>query len=291
MQSRKDREFRVQYMLPGELNAELQRLPLIFLPLATLEWHGPHLAVGVDPLNAERVAQELAQRIGGVVLPTLYLGTERERSPEVLKSLGFDPGAHVVGMDFPTLKNPYKSFYFPEEIFAVTLRAYLEQCLEHGYRYIYLVNGHGAVNHIEVIRRLCVEFSRKKKGVKAAFGMAFPQGLVQAGSIAHAGIDETSLMLHYNPDWVDLGALPPGRKKLRYADYAIVDSGGFDGHPGEGHAVPEALDPRTGSSAELGRKLFEQTVADLSDQVRRVFGIRANPRRRYGDRSPSPGIS
>jgi creatinine amidohydrolase len=274
MQAKKNKEFRVQFMLPGQLNAELKRVPLIFLPLATLEWHGPHLTVGVDPLNAEMVAQELARRIGGVVLPTLYLGTERERAPQMLRSLGLDTDSHIVGMDFPTIKGLYNSFYFPEEIFALTLRAYIEQCIDHGYRYIYVVNGHGAINHIEVIRRLCIEFSNKAKGVKAAFGTSFPKTLILEGSIAHAGVDETSLMMHYNPEWVDLEALPPQGKKLKYADYAIVDSGGFDGHPGEGHAIPDALDPRTGSNAELGRKLFEQTVTDLADHVRSVFGIR-----------------
>ncbi len=59
MKVKKDREFRVQFMLPGALNEELKRLPLIFLPLATLEWHGPHMVVGVDPLNAERSALPL----------------------------------------------------------------------------------------------------------------------------------------------------------------------------------------------------------------------------------------
>jgi creatinine amidohydrolase len=276
MQAKKDREFRVQFMRPGELNAELKRMPLIFLPLATLEWHGPHMVMGVDPLNAEMVAQELARRIGGVVLPTLYLGTDRERSPQILQSLGFDTDSYIVGMDHPTIKNSYKSFYFSEEVFAITLRAYLELCTDHGYKHIYVVNGHGATNHIEVIRRLCIEFSNKRKGVKAAFATSFPKALVEEGSIAHAGVDETSLMMHYNPDWVDLEALPSKGKKLKYADYAIVDSGGFDGHPGEGHAIPDALDPRKASNAELGRKLFEQTATDLTDHVRSVFGIRRN---------------
>ena len=29
---------------------EMRRCPVAFLPLAPLEWHGPHLPYGVDPL-------------------------------------------------------------------------------------------------------------------------------------------------------------------------------------------------------------------------------------------------
>lgn len=55
-------------MLPHQLREELKRLSLIFISLAPLEWHGLHLAIGTDPINAEHVALEVAKRIGGVVL-------------------------------------------------------------------------------------------------------------------------------------------------------------------------------------------------------------------------------
>jgi len=62
-------------MLPHKLREELEKLPLIFIPLAPLEWHGLHLAIGTDPINAECMALEVAKRVGGVVLPTLYMGS------------------------------------------------------------------------------------------------------------------------------------------------------------------------------------------------------------------------
>jgi len=54
---------------------------MAFPPLGPLEWHGPHLPLGVDALNAEAVAWRVAQEVGGVVLPALYVDTERERPP------------------------------------------------------------------------------------------------------------------------------------------------------------------------------------------------------------------
>ena len=74
------RETRLQWLRPDEILAERQRCPVIYLPLGPLEWHGPHLPFGTDPLQAEHTALLLAEKLGGVVHPTLYIGTERERS-------------------------------------------------------------------------------------------------------------------------------------------------------------------------------------------------------------------
>lgn len=268
------KEIRVAFMLPGQLNAELKRLPLVFLPVAPLEWHGPHLALGMDAFNAEWAALALARRVGGVVMPTLFMGTERERPPKMLASLGFDSGAYVVGMNFPKAKGLYKSFYFPEEVFAVALRGHLELCIDHGYKYIFVVNGHGAVNQIETIRRLAIEFSHKVKGVKVGCGLAFPRDAAITKSAGHGGAAETALMMYKSPPQADLSKLPPKSKKLKYADYSIVDSGGFDGEPGPGHTVPPREDPRLVSTLKLGRQVAEATVNDLVQDVTAAFGLR-----------------
>ncbi len=274
-------------MLPHKLNEELEKLPLIFIPLAPLEWHGLHLAIGTDPINAECMALEVAKRVGGVVLPTLYMGTERERDPKTLESLGFDKSDYVVGMNFFKAKGLYESFYFSEEIFALVLRAHIELCIDHGYRYIYIVSGHGAVNHNNVIERLCIEFNNKsnkikedKVAAKVAFGISFPipKEKAKIGGIAHAGIEETSLMMYYGDKLggdklVDLNQLPSIEEKLDYTTYSIVDGGAFLGNPADGHVIPENLDPRVHSSKDLGKKIFENTIRDLTNDVCKVFNL------------------
>ncbi len=68
------REVRFELMRPDEILEEKKRLPLVFLPVGPLEWHGPHLPLGTDPLIAYEIAIRLAREIGGVVLPPFYLG-------------------------------------------------------------------------------------------------------------------------------------------------------------------------------------------------------------------------
>ncbi|HET6486559.1 MAG TPA: creatininase family protein, partial [Spirochaetia bacterium] len=148
-----DREVRFERLRPAQVNQERTRCPLVFLPIGPLEYHGPHMPVGTDPLVATNLALETCRRMGkGVVMPTLFWGTERERPEWMVESLGLPKGSWVVGMDFPTAL--WKSHYYPEQIFAMVVAAQLEMLIAGGYRVIVLVNGHGATNHLLTLERL-----------------------------------------------------------------------------------------------------------------------------------------
>src|SRR4051794_30361016 len=151
------RTVRFELLRPTEIIAEKERFPVAFQPLGPLEWHGPHLPYGTDPLHAETVAQRTAQAIGGVVMPTLYWGSERERNPQALRDLGFKGDEWIVGMDFP--HNSMKSLYSMEDVFALVIRARLELVIAQGYKLIVLVNGHGATNHLATLDRLAKEYT------------------------------------------------------------------------------------------------------------------------------------
>src|SRR5215213_9580189 len=138
------RTVRFELLRPAEIIAERERFPVVFQPLGPLEWHGPALPYGTDPLHAEDVARRTAEAIGGVVMPTLYWGSERERNPQTLQQLGFKGDEWIVGMDFPA--NSMKSLYSMEDVFALVMRARIELLIAQGYKLIALVNGHGAAN-------------------------------------------------------------------------------------------------------------------------------------------------
>ena len=53
-----EREVRYEMLRPAQLRAEMDRAPLVFLPVAPLEYHGPHLPLGMDPINAAQCALE-----------------------------------------------------------------------------------------------------------------------------------------------------------------------------------------------------------------------------------------
>jgi creatinine amidohydrolase len=75
-------EVRYELMRIGEILAAKRRFPLAFCPVSPIEWHGLHLPVGTDGLHAHHVAVRVAEQVGGVVLPTLFAGTETVLRPE-----------------------------------------------------------------------------------------------------------------------------------------------------------------------------------------------------------------
>ena len=57
---------------PAELEAIRAKAPAIYLPWGALEWHGPHLPLGLDGVAAEAVASGAIRRTGGVLMPTTW---------------------------------------------------------------------------------------------------------------------------------------------------------------------------------------------------------------------------
>ncbi|MCJ7737130.1 MAG: creatininase family protein [Anaerolineae bacterium] len=153
------RTVRYELLRPQEVVAERERCPVAYLPLGPLEWHSLHMPLGTDALNAGAVAHGVAERVGGVVLPTFFWGTERERPVAMVQDLGFAGGGYVVGMGFPA--NLLKSLYCHEEVFALLVRELLRLLVEQEYQLIVIVNSHGAANHVETLDRLCKEFTAR----------------------------------------------------------------------------------------------------------------------------------
>ncbi len=258
----------VHHMRPDEILARRAETPVVFLPVGPLEWHGPHLPFGVDPLRAELAAAELALRLGGVVCPTLYAGTERERSPEMLRNIGFGGDEYVVGMDFPSVALP--SLYFREEVFALVLRHWLDLLIGNwGFRTIVIVNGHGGENHLAVIRRLCTEYGGE--GRARVLLVAPVENYPDSGS-GHATLEETETLMAHFPDDVDLGRLPPRPEPLENLDWAVVDDASFRGRSAT-HRVCEEEDPRL-ADPESGRARFARTLDQLEALLRSQLSSR-----------------
>lgn len=253
---------RFELLRPAEIVAEKQRCPVIYLPLGPLEWHGPHLPLGVDPLRAYHAALGAAEQTGGVVLPPFFWGTERERSPEMLRSIGFQGDEHIVGMDFPA--NSMKSLYCAEEFLALLVRHLLDLLIEREYRIIALVSGHGAENQIATLTRLTTEYNAERP-VTVVYAFVGPSDAEGETNWGHADAEETSVMMHLYPGSVDLTGLPPPDEPLRNTDWAIVDDATFRGNPSDDFTV--STDPRTQSSAQAGEENLRESVRQIAEQV------------------------
>lgn len=260
------RTVQFEYMRPEEILAEQKRCSIVYVPVGPLEWHGPAMPYGTDPLAAAEVARRAASITGGVVIPPLYLGTERERSRRLLEDAGFEnPDIYVKGMDVP--KNAMASFYTPEEIFGVVVREYLRLLVKQGYRLIVIVNGHGATGQAATLERLSIEFSNETASrVITVMGIAsYDQADEDRG---HATRLETSIQMALHPDNVDLSRLPPKPEKLKSSDWGIMDGFTFEGNPPEDRCV--VYDPRD-ATADMGELYLKASAAYVAEKAKKAY--------------------
>lgn len=253
---------KLQNMRPEEVLAAKQEKSLVYLPIGPLEWHSYHLPLGTDALMAENTAWGAAERTGGVMMPTLFLGTERYRKPEFLADLGFeDTDQYIRGMDFP--KNTMKSFYAREDVFALTLREYLRLLVEQEYKLIVIVNAHAADGQLEMIEKLSREFSGETASRVITYTAFIPMW-DNGNDAGHATILETAEMMAVNEANVDLSKLPPKGVPLKFTDFGMIDPG---------TAYPEKVvlgDPRE-ATPEQGRAYLENCVSQLASLVEREY--------------------
>lgn len=263
-------DWNMAFLFPQEIAEARERIGLVILPIAPLEWHGPHMAMGCDNLLAHAFARILAARLRCPYFPPLFVGTERERPPDMLESIGFDRDEFIEGMDFP--KNTVASAYHREEVFALVVRDTLNILFDRmRFPRVLIVNGHGAHNQSAVLTRLCSEYNAgMKEGQRVIWVYpGFPRSLV-AGSIAHAGSEECSMLEATWPGSVDLSRLPQAGK-LKNVDFAIVDGETFDCEPTEDHTVREKQDPRLHTDLQWGKELIEQAADEVIGEVKQAL--------------------
>lgn len=162
---------------------EVPDRPLVLVPLGSTEQHGPHLPFITDTLIADAVARAAAPLISEatgqsvVTAPALAYGASGEHQDF--------PGTISIGHDALRL-----------------LLVEMIRSLSNWAGRIILVNGHGG-NALTV--KAAVEQMRYEQHHVTTIACA-----LETASDAHAGHDETSVLLHLSPDIVRMDAAAPG---------------------------------------------------------------------------------
>lgn len=242
-------------MTPEKLKAEQQKSSIVYLPVGCMEWHGPHLGMGVDTLHANAVAKGTAEITGGVVFPPLFVGTETQRSDENVQALGFEAGTQIVGMDFP--QNSYRSMYWPPQLFRQMLDWQVGALQAMGYGLVVLVNGHAATIQTQILSEIVAAHSQSGKSVCLVTAF-LPNSEVLLG---HATLTETALMCYICPEMVQLDALAPLPNPLDSRVYGIADAGGCK--PPD---YTVAGDPRR-ADAPQGAAILQKEIARCAAMV------------------------
>jgi creatinine amidohydrolase len=226
----------MQFMRPGQLEAAGRAFPVVYVPFGLIEWHGRHLPLGNDALKAHAILVRCAEAYGGVVYPPVYFHSR------------FDQ-AHMV----PVLT----------ELFQRLKRT--------GYRVIVGVSGHNVRGQIDMIEQALA--SVVADGTVAGAGLwEVTLSWSDESGTDHAAKWETSNMMHFYPDRVDMAVLGDGP--------LAPDMKPPDGIGG--------LDPREHASAAVGRRNAELAARAIGEKARELLASLPEKERAFGLPSVGP---
>jgi creatinine amidohydrolase len=168
-------------MLPQEFRQSFDKLPTVFLPLGTVEWHGEHDALGLDALKAHALCVRAANQSGGIVHPPLYGG--------------------MGGLDKPSTIKMEAEHSWENYLLRPWLEKMTSECHRLGFEAIIMITGHYGHNQQIVVREVAIRMSERLQ--IPVLGIPEYWLALDAGYLGdHAGIGETSLLWHLEPDLV-----------------------------------------------------------------------------------------
>jgi creatinine amidohydrolase len=176
---------------------------MVMLPVGALEQHGPHLPMNCDVVIPAAVAERVAGRIDALVAPAIAYGYKSQP-----KSGGGNHFPGTTSLDGMTL--------------ICHVRDVIKEFARHGVRKCTVMVGHFENTYFVIegidlaLRDLRADGIKDMKVARADYW-----DFISADTIAkvwtegfpgwateHAGVMETSIMLHLHPEWVDMGNVP-----------------------------------------------------------------------------------
>ena len=178
-------ETRAELLTPEQIDGRLAEASIVYVPLGALEFHGPHLPIGLDGLTAHGICIQAAERRGGVVLPTIYQGTGGEHS-----------------------RYPWTIMMPTGDAIAENLRATVRRLAEMGVGTTVILSGHFADEQRAMLKALAEEWQQDGSSQMRLVATTLADREVSPVAPDHAGAYETLMLGAAHPDLVHLEKLP-----------------------------------------------------------------------------------
>ena len=149
-------------LLPEEFVQRMQEMPVAYLPLGTLEWHGPHMPLGADGIQSKELFVRVAEKVGGVVLPILFMGPDRVFHDHEKSFYGMDINTEGALHTYYVQQLKGSAYWLEKELFQDYLRSIFAQLSRAGVR---IVVGHGHGPSIHAFQELTEEAEENFKKV------------------------------------------------------------------------------------------------------------------------------
>ena len=210
---------RYELMLPHQIRAAIEANLPVILPIGVLEYHGEHMAVGMDMLAVNRVFDRLEQEMELVVLPPFAYGAASYavEPPEANGSVDVDAGKIsaiaediFLGLLRVGFRNIHGFIHHQTENFSAGMPTDLAFKLagrQAVFRFLEAEHGEGFWGREEMR-----DYYAQHDAGTDPFNWIRMHPLMSSDVIAqypfdHAGIGETSLMMALAPEAVDAARL------------------------------------------------------------------------------------
>ncbi len=212
--------------------------PLVIVPVGALEAHGPHLPLGADQLQAEATATALAERVDGLVAPTVAYGSA--------------PGARRFPGTVSLSIHELESY----------VQGVLGELARSGVRRLLVLSGHAERGHMAALReagdRTMRDHPRTRVVVLSDYDFVYElRGTESPPTDGHAGLLETSRVMAVAP-----AAVGPERPVGEYRHSPFVP-----GSPTESDWPESVIGDTRPASAELGARVQAHVLDRLVETV------------------------
>ena len=189
------KKVKYEEMLPHEIEETMRETPIAYLAFGTLEWHGPHLALGNDAVKAYELCLRIAAKTGGIVVPPTFWA--------------------IGGMPQPWTTR------FTEELIGQLFYGIFEQLSHVGFKVIVAVTGHYGHEQVLTLKQEALKFMLRNNTI--IFPIAEYEVTADKGYRGdHAAKWETSILWYLRPELVDINRLPKTKESLNIYDHGIM---------------------------------------------------------------------
>jgi creatinine amidohydrolase len=183
--------WRWEKLKPSDLEWAVKTLPVAYFVISPLEWHGEAMSFGTDPVIGTEIAELAWKKTGGVLIPTLYVGSETEYKDWTSTGL-----TSFWGMEWNTKEKNPGSLYVSNYVIELLVRDMLALIEREGFKACVIVSGHGATEYTRILRSL--ENLYEDRPMKVFYSklveLQRPAEIDFPGSGGHADFEEASIL-------------------------------------------------------------------------------------------------
>ena len=191
-------------MSPYEFNQVMKNSPIAYIPFGTVEWHGPHLPLGVDTLKIEAFTSKASSISGGIIFPAL---TWNRNTIRYVHGARYEGVEHLCQQELPG-----NIHFIREETFENLVQDCVACCIDRGFKAVCVWSGHNAAALAEYVpqlnSRLQEKYPDRRIYVSACDGGLVPQEQAREAGVDiiadHAGYWETSIIMATHPHLVHM---------------------------------------------------------------------------------------